>query len=358
MNNNIHKRAYFIRYSYIENMETNLSSFEKKLCDNGIDVKWIDNNDQLVDFLRSDSVCSKRINNKMCFDMPIPNGLIDSSSNVIKSVSLDDLENNIDSAEVLITKADFGIVETGSVVLFNHQSCHCFNKIEHLIIVLNINDLLIKNEDLGIMLSLYDFDTLNGKQHVINVISKPYDVITSNNYGYDQEELYTTQKVKVTLLFYNNGITDILNNEKIRESLYCINCGRCSEVCPVYNINHEQSPIDLIKNNCFSKSQKDSSIFSACMLCGNCDNVCPVMISFSNLLLAEMETIATNDPEGAWHEFGKNSCKRQKINKYNGKILKFILLKRLYKKNRTLYNYYFTQPEEFFNIQNEKENAE
>lgn len=354
----IHKRANFIRFSHIENMETNLSSFEKKLCDNGIDVKWIDDNEQLIDYLKSTNVCTKRMNNKICFDMPIPEGLIDNTSNFIKSISIDDIKNNIDSAQLLITKANFGIVETGSIVLLNHLSSHCFNKIEHFVIILNINDLISKSSDLGIILSLYDNDTLNGKQQSTNIITKPFDNIIANNYSYDKEELYYTQKVKISLLLYNNGVTSILDDEAIRESLYCINCGRCQQVCPVYKVNHNQTPIELLKNNCSSKTHKDSTIFTSCMLCGNCDNVCPVLISFSNLLRLEMEKITTNDPEISWRELGKNSCKRQKINKYNGKIRKFFLLKRLFNKNKTLYNYYLSQAEDFFNIQNEKENAE
>src|SRR4051812_50064746 len=36
------------------------------------------------------------------------------------------------------------------------------------------------------------------------------------------------------VILLDNGRTNILANEKSRESLYCIRCGACLNACPVY----------------------------------------------------------------------------------------------------------------------------
>ena len=53
MNSSINKRANFIRYSAIENMDNNLLAFENKLNMNGIDVKWISNEEELCSCIKS-----------------------------------------------------------------------------------------------------------------------------------------------------------------------------------------------------------------------------------------------------------------------------------------------------------------
>ena len=348
MSNSINKRANFIRYSFIENMDNNLLAFENKISNNGIDVKWISNEEELVSFIKQDF--PKAHYNKVCFDLPnIPNELVD-TGNLIKTISIEDIENNAESANYLITYANFGLVDTGSIVLFNHKSKNCINKVDRLIFILNINNLIVKSSDLGIILSLYDRDMVHGNQQSINIISQPFNKIMSNNYQFDQVDTYSTQKVNITLVLYDNGITKLLNNAKLRESLYCINCGKCKNVCPVYKINRKYSPIELVKNNAFANSRKNSDIFEHTTLCGNCDKVCPVLIPFMSLFVSEMETVNNNDHNDTWHDFGKTATKRIKLNKLNGKFRRFFFVRRLFNNNKKLLNYFMSQQDDFFNL--------
>lgn len=358
MDNLIHKRANFIRYSYIENMGNHLLAFENKLLSNGIDVKWIMNEDELVSFIKSSF--AKNFYNKVCFDVShFPEELQNGANNLIKEVSFEDLDNNSAAADYLIADANFGLVDTGSVVLFNHKSKNCFNKVDHLIFILDINNLIVKSSDLGIILSLYEKEMIQGNQKSVNIISQPFDRIVANNNQFDQSNSYSTQKVDITVLLYNNGITDTLKNEKLRESLYCIKCGKCKQVCPIYQLNHKHSPIDLLKNNSFATNTKNSDIFESTTLCGNCDKVCPVLIPFTRLFISEMEAITSHDHNSAWQDFGKANTKRIKINKLNGKIRRYFLNKKLFKNNKKLLNYYMSQQEDFYNLTKSKaeENA-
>lgn len=349
----INKRANFIRYSYIENMDNSLLAFENKLSTNGMEVKWISNEEELTDYIKS--AMPKTHFNKVCFDLPVIPADLTNTNNLIKTIAVEDLENNIESSDFLITNANFGLVDTGSVVVFNHHCKNCFNKVDHVIFILNINNLIVKSSDLGIILSLYDREQVYGNQQAVDIISQPFNKIISNNYQFDQSDTYSTQKVNITVLLYDNGITEILNNAKLRETLYCINCGNCKKVCPVFKINHKYAPIDLVKNNAFSSNRKNSDIFENTTLCGNCDKVCPVLIPFMNLLVSEMETVANNDHDDNWRDFGKNMNKRVKLNKLNGKIRRYFFVKKMYNNNKKLLNYYMAQQDDFFNLTNTKE---
>ena len=353
MNTSINKRANFIRYSFIENMDNNLLAFENKISNNGIDVKWISNEEELVSFVKQDF--PKAHFNKVCFDLPeIPAELID-SNNLVKSISVEDVENNIESADYLITNANFGLVDTGSIVLFNHKCKNCFNKVDHVIFILDINNLIVKSSDIGIILSLYERETIHGNQQTIDIISQPFNKIISNNYQFDQGDSYSTQKVSVTVLLYDNGITEILNNPKLRESLYCINCGKCKTVCPVYKINHKYTPIELVKNNAFATNRRNSDILDNTTLCGNCDKVCPVLIPFMNLFISEIETVTNNDHDDNWRDLGKTMNKRLKLNKLNGKIRRYFFVRKLFNNNKKLFSYFMSQQDDFFNLTNTKE---
>lgn len=348
MDSSINKRANFIRHYYIENMDNNLLAFENKVVNNGIEVKWISNEDELTDFIKS--AMPKTHFNKVCFDLPeIPSDLTN-TNNLIKVISVDDLENNLESSDFLITNANFGIVDTGSVVVFNHQSKNCYNKVDHIIFILDINNLIVKSSDLGIILSLYDRDIVHGNQQSVNIISQPFNKIVCNTYQFDQGEAYSTQKVKITVVLYDNGITDILDNVKLRETLYCINCGNCKKVCPVYKINHKYSPIELVKSNAFASNRKNSDIFKNTTLCGNCDKVCPVLIPFMNLLVSEMEIVANNDHDDNWRDFGKNLNKRMKLNKLNGRIRRYFFKRKMFGNNKKLLNYFTLQQDDFYNL--------
>ena len=184
----------------------------------------------------------------------------------------------------------------------------------------------------------------------MEIFSQPFNKIISNNYQFDQNNGYSTQKVNITVILYDNGITEILNNVKLRETLYCINCGNCKNVCPVYKINHKYSPIELVKNNAFVKNRKNSNIFENTTLCGNCDKVCPVLIPFMNLLVSEMETVTNNNHDDNWHDFGKTLNKRLKLNKLNGKIRRYFFNRRMFGNNKKILNYFNAQQDDFYNL--------
>jgi L-lactate dehydrogenase complex protein LldF len=94
------------------------------------------------------------------------------------------------------------------------------------------------------------------------------------------------------VILLDNGRTNILANEKQRESLYCIRCGACLNACPVYkNIGGHtyaatySGPIGSVITPHLKNMGEWKHLSYASSLCGNCTEVCAVKINLHELLL-------------------------------------------------------------------------
>lgn len=95
------------------------------------------------------------------------------------------------------------------------------------------------------------------------------------------------------LLLVDNGRTRVLADNEKRQTLYCIRCGACSNVCPVYRRIGGHSypgaysgPIGAILTPQFAGLGHEPALPFASSLCGACGEVCPVKIDIPRMLLA------------------------------------------------------------------------
>jgi len=343
-------RANFIRFSFIEEMEKHLLAFESKLTSKNIKVRWINDESELVDFICKSM--SKNNYNKICFDIPVVSDMFFEKKNFIKSVPIEALETFSDTAESLVVQANFGVVENGSLILINIQSKNCFNNLEKIFIILNINNLIVRQNDLDLLLYLQKevgkipfFDD-------IKVISALPSRITANKFQSSNEENYTSEKIDISVILYNKDVTEMLEDNILRETLYCINCGKCKGVCPVYQQTQEFSPIELIKYHCKEENKRSVKLFENTTLCGNCNEVCPVQINFTQLMINQMQYFAKRNN---YHEKNidlfKIFSKRSKMNKVNSRFRRYLFVKKYFGKNKKLANYFATYKENFFNLE-------
>lgn len=93
------------------------------------------------------------------------------------------------------------------------------------------------------------------------------------------------------VILLDNGRSEILADTKARESLFCIRCGACFNVCPVYrNIGGHAydttygGPIGSVITP-YLRGPAYSHLSHASSLCGACTQVCPVRINIHELLL-------------------------------------------------------------------------
>ncbi len=347
---NMRDRAHFIRRSYIEEMEKHLLAFENKAHDNNIEVKWVVDEQDLSEMILS--FMPKLHYNKVCFDIQNISENFKAHGNLIKNIPLKELENKAETAEFLITEADFAVVETGDIVLINKECKNCFNQVENLIIILDLNNLVVRESDLETivyMQSLYKHNSYLPTD--MKLISKPPKRIIVEDIFSSNKQIFSTEEIKIYLLLYDNGITSVLENENLRESLYCIECDKCKSVCPVFKTTNLYSPIDLIRTSENTIYDDAKRILENTTFCGNCDDVCPVKISFTNLMIKQVEIAKNRRTFGNSQGLFKNFFKRSKMNKLNNTIRRYFFLQRNYGKNKKLYNYYSEQKQPFFNLQ-------
>ncbi|HEY5969160.1 MAG TPA: LUD domain-containing protein, partial [Chitinophagaceae bacterium] len=107
-----------------------------------------------------------------------------------------------------------------------------------------------------------------------------------------KQEKETDGPEEMYVILLDNGRTNILANEKSRESLYCIRCGACLNACPVYkNIGGHSyeatysGPIGSVITPHLNGMKEWKHLSYASSLCGNCTEVCAVKINLHELLL-------------------------------------------------------------------------
>lgn len=104
------------------------------------------------------------------------------------------------------------------------------------------------------------------------------------------------------LVLLDNGRTQILRDEIARQSLLCIRCGACLNVCPVYNQvgGHAYGwvyagPIGSILATQLLGTKVAGDLPFASSLCGACNDVCPVQVPLTEILLHLRRRVVEGD---------------------------------------------------------------
>ncbi|MEO6837930.1 MAG: LutB/LldF family L-lactate oxidation iron-sulfur protein [Ginsengibacter sp.] len=236
-------------------------------------------------------------------------------------------------AEIGITGANFIISDIGAVAITENEGNARLSSAwpkTHIAIV-GIEKMISSMADLALMWPLLATYGTGQKVTVYNsIICGPRQ--PGENDG--PEEMY--------VIFLDNNRTHILSSERQRESLYCIKCGACLNVCPVYkNIGGHSygttytGPIGSVITPNMKGLEEYKHLSFASSLCGACTEVCPVKINLHELLLANRnesveQGMTTFSEKMAWKVWKTVSLKRSLMNRGNGK-LKTKLINTLFK---------------------------
>ena len=191
------------------------------------------------------------------------------------------LRNEFLSAGMGITGANFAIAETGSIVLFeNEGNIRLSTQVPPVhVAVMGIEKVIPRFEDLTIFLRLLPRSGTGQKQTAYVSILNGARLPASSGYEFH-------------LVLMDNGRTRILADERMRESLYCIRCGACLNVCPVYQKIGGQAygwiypgPIGAVISPQLQGLKQAGELPFASSLCGACKDACPVKINLPDLLL-------------------------------------------------------------------------
>ncbi len=233
-------------------------------------------------------------------------------------------------AEIGITGANFIISDIGGIAITENEGnarLSCSFPRTHIVIA-GIEKVIPSMTDLGLFWPLLATYGTGQRITVYNtIVTGPQQTGESDG----PEEMY--------IILLDNGRTNILANEKVRESLYCIRCGACLNACPVYkNIGgHSYSatysgPIGSVITPHLKDMNDWKHLSYASSLCGNCTEVCAVKINLHELLLENRyEAVETGNlawsEKIAWKVWKHASLSRKLMNMGNSQIKNWMINK-------------------------------
>jgi L-lactate dehydrogenase complex protein LldF len=183
-------------------------------------------------------------------------------------------------AKVGVSGANFGVAETGTVVVVesegNGRMCTTLPPV--LVTVLGVEKLVPRFGDLEVFLQLLPRSSTGER---MNPYTSLWTGVTADD---------GPQELHVVIL--DNGRTNVLADETGRQALHCIRCSACLNVCPVYARTGGHAygsvypgPIGAILTPQLRGLQQAKSLPYASSLCGACYDACPVKIDIPAVLL-------------------------------------------------------------------------
>lgn len=230
-----------------------------------------------------------------------PGRVLDADPDHLARFARQTLRQRFLSADMGVTGCNFGVAESGSLVLVeNEGNGRLSTTVPRVHVALMGVERLVANWDqLDLMINLLARSATG--QHLstyTNVLTGPRRADEADG----PEELH--------VVILDNGRSDILGSE-MAEVLDCIRCGACLNVCPVYRQigGHAygwvySGPIGAVLTPLLDHTDPEADeLGDASTLCGACMDACPVAIPLQDLLLASRRRKAAHAPSltrAAW----------------------------------------------------------
>jgi L-lactate dehydrogenase complex protein LldF len=186
------------------------------------------------------------------------------------------------AADIGVTGANFGVAETGTVAtITNEGNARLVTSVPPVhVVVMGIEKMVPRFEDLSVFTRLLARSGTGQKLTVYtNFITGPREMGELDG----AEEFH--------LILMDNGRSKLLGTE-FEEALYCIRCGACLNVCPVYRQTGGHAygstysgPIGAVITPLLKGTKEAKDLPFASSLCGACWEACPVGIPLHDLLL-------------------------------------------------------------------------
>ncbi|MFQ6111644.1 MAG: LutB/LldF family L-lactate oxidation iron-sulfur protein [Nitrospinota bacterium] len=189
-------------------------------------------------------------------------------------------------AEMGVTGVNFAVAETGSIVLVtNEGNGRLVSTLPRIhLAIMGIEKVLPTLEDLMLFLRLLPRSATGQKcSAYVSFLTGP----RRSGEGDGPEEFH--------LVIMDNGRSQHLADD-FREGFFCIRCGACLNVCPVYREvgGHAYGsvypgPIGSIFTPMLEGVEEAGELAFASSLCGACEEACPVRLDIPKLLIETRE---------------------------------------------------------------------
>ncbi|MBK9945404.1 MAG: iron-sulfur cluster-binding protein [Kouleothrix sp.] len=184
------------------------------------------------------------------------------------------------SAPVAISGANFAVAETGTVCVVESEGNGrmCLTLPPVLVSIMGIEKVIPSWHDLEVFLQLLPRSSTGERMN-------PYTSLwTGVTPGDGPQEFH--------LVLLDNGRSNVLADTIGRQTLNCIRCSACLNICPVYERTGGHAynsvypgPIGAILTPQLVGVDKAGSLPYASSLCGACYDVCPVKINIPEVLV-------------------------------------------------------------------------
>jgi len=186
------------------------------------------------------------------------------------------------NADASLTGVNFGIAETGGVVVCtNEGNADLGASLPKLHIAsMGIEKIIPRLTDLSVFTRLL----------ARSATGQPITSYTSHFHA-------PVEGGEMHIIIVDNGRSDIIQNDDFKQSLHCIRCGACINTCPVYRRSGGHSygytiPGPIGSTLGASKDLRTNKTLPfACTLCASCSNVCPIKIDLHNQLYKHRQSV-------------------------------------------------------------------
>jgi L-lactate dehydrogenase complex protein LldF len=184
------------------------------------------------------------------------------------------------SAQAAISGANFAVAETGTIAVVESEGNGrmCLTLPPLLISVMGIEKVIPSWQDLEVFLQLLPRSSTGERMN-------PYTSLWTGVTPGDGPQVFH-------LVLLDNGRTQVLADPAARQTLNCIRCSACLNVCPVYERTGGHAyrsvypgPIGAILTPQLVGVELAGSLAYASTLCGACYDVCPVKINIPAVLV-------------------------------------------------------------------------
>lgn len=267
---------------------------------------------------------------------------VDATAEMLTMKARELLREKYTTADVGISGANFLVADTGSIAITENEGnarlTTTFPKIH--IALVGIEKVIPSMMDLDLFWPLLSTHGTGQNLTVYN------SMLSGPRHGPETdgpEEMY--------VILLDNGRTNLLEQKDQRQGLYCIRCGSCLNVCPIYqNIGGHtyettyQGPIGSLISPHLSGMKEFKHLSNASSLCGKCTEVCPVGIDIQKMLLlnrrdAVKQNLAPATEKRMWRVFTYTIKSRKLMDMFGGKWKNFFtrnFFKKAWGNNREL----------------------
>ena len=218
---------------------------------------------------------------------PAPTHLTDTPTDLAEAARLH-LREKFLRTKIAISGTNFMIAETGTMVIVESEGNGrmCLTLPDTLITVAGIEKVIPTLHDLDIYLQTLPRSSTAERMN-------PYTSLWTGTTPHDGPQTFH-------LILLDNGRTDTLADPTGRQTLRCIRCSACLNVCPVYERagghaygSPYPGPIGAILTPQLrgTTTELDASLPYASTLCGACYDVCPVAINIPEILVHLRERV-------------------------------------------------------------------